>query len=380
MSQRKRRGAGEGSIAQRPDGRWSGTVSLGWENGKRKRASVYGSTQGEAIDKLRALRSGVAGGVTLIDGRTTTGAYLASWLEGKLDLRPSTRLRYQGCIRDQLAPHLGRIPVAKLSKEHVTQMLVALSKGGSAPRTVAHARGILRGALNDLIRDGKLTRNAAKDARTFPVPKRAHISRSPDEVRTVLEAVRGDKIENLVCLALFSGCREGELLGLRWANVDIEGRQITINQSLSRISRQTRLSETKTTESRRTVRLPGPAGAALQAERRRQLEARLAAGPRWRQPIADLVFTTETGAPLIGGSVTMRLGRLLAKAGLPHLRFHDLRHIFAAATLASGVDIVTLSRALGHAKVSTTADIYTDVVPSLREDAADKLERLWGAI
>jgi integrase len=352
---------------------------MGWENGQRKRASVYGHSQAEAIDKLRALRGGVAGGVTLIDGRTTTGTYLASWLEGKLDLRPSTRLRYQGCIRDQLVPHLGRIPVAKLSKEHVTQMLVALQKCGLSPRTVAHVQAILRAALNDLIRDGKLTRNAAKDAKTYPVPKRAHVSRSPDEVRTVLEAVRGDQIENLVCLALMSGAREGEILGLRWSCVDIEGRQITISASLSRISCQTRLSETKTTESQRIVRLPGPAVAALQAERQSQRERQLAAGPRWKPTIPGLVFTTETGAPLIGCSVTMRLGRTLAKAGLPHLRFHDLRHIFAAATLASGVDIVTLSRALGHAKVSTTADIYTDVVPSLREDAADKLERLWAA-
>ncbi|MGH7608922.1 MAG: site-specific integrase [Candidatus Dormibacteria bacterium] len=393
MSTTKRRGAGEGNIRQRnvrreriradgtvavvTDRRWEARTDDGYKDGRRQQRSVFGRTRQEAVAKLRIELKRVADGLPRVDQRTTLAAFLESWLESvRPRVRPATHLRYAGLIRHQVIPELGHVRLAKLTPAQVGAMLSRLADRGLSPRTCAHARTVLRTALGDAERWGDVSRNVAKLADPPRVPRPSPRTLPPSEVNRVLNAARETPIANLVVLTLHTGMRAGEVLGLRWSDVDLEGRQLTVGSSLQRLQRESRLVEPKSEHSRRTLRLSGPAIAALQSERRLQLEAQLAAGPRWQPSIPDLCFTTAMGQPMMGSTVTRQFQTALDRAGLPRLRFHHLRHLFGSLMLAGGVDLATVSHMLGHASVALTASTYAGILPTLRDDATDRLERL----
>ena len=374
----KRRGSGEGSIRQRTDGRWEGRVEAGWSaTGTRRRASVFGRTRLEVVGKLRQLQAHQAAGLPVVDGRTTVGAYLNRWLETvEPRLRPATMARYRGLCERQLIPALGHVKLTRLSPADVAGALTRIQQDGLSPRTAAHARAALRTALSDAEKWGILSRNVAKLTDPPRVPKPSPRMLPVEDVHKVLAAVAGAPIDNLVAVGLWTGMRQGELLGLRWSDVDLERRQLTVGSALQRLARASTLVEPKSEHSRRTLRLSAPAMSALQAERRRQVEARLAAGGRWREPIPGLVFTTATGAPMLGTTVTRQFQTALQRAGLPQLRFHHLRHLHGSLMLASGVDLATVSHLLGHSSVQITASTYGAIMPALRDDAVARLEHL----
>jgi integrase len=187
---------------------------------------------------------------------------------------------------------------------------------------------------------------------------------------------RDSAVQNAVTLALYSGLRAGEVLGLRWSHMSFEAGQLTVSHALQRLGTETRLVEPKSATSRRTLQLPGPALEALRAERQRQVERRLAAGRRWRPSIDGLVFTDATRAPLVPTSVTRAFQRALHAAGLPPLRFHHLRHLHAGLMLGSGAEIATVSHLLGHSSVALTASTYAGIMPALKREAAERFERL----
>lgn len=257
-------------------------------------------------------------------------------------------------------------------------MLVSLRrKGGLSPRTASHARSVLRAALNAAMRRGQVGRNAAADAESVEVPRPSPKLLPVEDIRKVLEAVSGSEIENVVTLAINSGLRMGELLGLRWADVSLDTAQLTVNQSLRRLQRQSRLVKPKSERSHRTPQLPGPAVAALRAERKCQAARELAADAgAWKQPIPDLVFTTEVGAPLIGVRVLYLFQRALSQVGIPRLRFNHLRHLHGALLLLNGTDVAVVRDVLGHSSIALTADTYAGVMPALKREAADRFEKL----
>jgi integrase len=195
---------------------------------------------------------------------------------------------------------------------------------------------------------------------------------TPEQARLFLGSVRGDRLEALYTVGLALGLRQGEILGLRWSDVDLDGGELRVAQALQRVNGRLQFVEPKSITSRRTVRLPNTVIRALRSHRVRQLEERLLAPDRWEK--SDLVFTTSFGSPLDGRSVTRRFQAALEKAGLPRLRFHDLRHTAASIMLAQGISPRVVMETLGHSQISLTMNTYSHVMPSLKRDAAERMD------
>lgn len=341
---------GHGSVSQRPNGLWQGQLSRDGE-----RLTVYARTEREVVAKLQALQSQVAGGLAVVDQRTTLAAYLEGWLETVAPrLRPVTLSWYRGMVRGQLIPQLGRLKLAKLQPGDVAAMLGRLQDQGLSPRSAAHVRAVLRTALADAMRWGYVNRNAAALASAPRVPYQPPRILTPEAAADVLEALADPQLRRLATVAVHTGLRQGELLGLRWSDVDWQAGELHVSQALQRVAGESRLVEVKSRTSRRALPLTQVALATLTEEQGAQSRARAAAGKRWREPIADLVFTTATGAPKNASAVTHAFASALAAAGLPPMHWHHLRHVFAGLMLASGVDLGTVSALLGHTSVSLT--------------------------
>jgi integrase len=253
-------------------------------------------------------------------------------------------------------------------------MLSDLQQVGLSPRTCHHVRAVLRTALQDGMRELVLAQNAATLARGPKVESYRVEPMSPTRAGATLDAVAGTDLEAPV--AWWTGLRQGELLGLRWADVDLDARRLRVSVTLQRRGGAWHVQPTKTDKSRRTVALAAPLVAILGAHRQRQREARLLAGPAGDPSFGDLVFTAPRGGPLMAASLTHRFHDAQVRAGLSPVRFHDLRHAAATLMLASGVDLKVVSELLGHSTIATTANVYAGVLDSLKVDAADRLTRL----
>ena len=371
-----RRGPNEGNIYLRKDGRWEARLHLGYdENGKRRRKPYYGHTRREAAQKLERARQDLALGLAVGgDERQTVAQFLTRWLQesAKPAVRASTFETYAMYVRVHLVPSIGRVRLTRLQPSDVQRMLNTKLASGLAPRTVCHLRAILRHALNQAVRWGDIRRNPALLVDAPHVPRYEPTVLTPDQARAFLSAVSEDRLAALYTVALAVGVRQGEALALGWEDVDLDAGTLTVRRALRRVGGSLQFVEPKTRLSRRSVALPGFAVAALRNHRKRQLQERLWAGSKWRS--SDLVFTTSIGTPLDGSSVTHRLQRLLAQAGLPRLRFHDLRHSAATLLLAQGVHPRIVMETLGHSQISLTLNTYSHVIPSLQRQAADRME------
>ena len=220
-------------------------------------------------------------------------------------------------------------------------------------------------------------------AEPLRVQKRGVPALTPADARRILAAVRGDRLEALFTVALSVGLRQSEALGLRWADVDLDGASLTVRRALQRAGGEWRFDEPQSDRSNRTVALPGPVVTALREHRAQQIGERLRAGPAWcGDDWGDLVFASETGEPLDGTSVGKRFKRLLAAAGLPDMRYHHLRHGVASLMAAHGVPPRVAMEVPGHVQISTTMNIYSHVHvgDETARLAADRVESaIWGA-
>jgi integrase len=266
----------------------------------------------------------------------------------------------------------------KLSVEHVASLMTHKQADRKlSPTTVRYLLLVLRNALNKAVRWGLVGRNVAALVDPPRVSHKDVRVLSPEDTKKLLEAARGEAIEGLVTLAVSTGVRLGEALGLQWPDVDLERRQLRINKSLQRVSGQGQiLMETKTRRSRRSLILPFKAAEALRALRLQQDRWRRAAGSAWHK--RDFVFTSSTGQPLDQRNVLRMFRRVLRKAKLPRMRFHDLRHSCASLLLAEHISPRVVMEALGHSRISVTMDTYTHVMPALMRDAADAMDRSIG--
>ena len=378
----RRRGSGEGSIYRRGDGLWAAAVTVGYEGGRRRRKTLYGRTRQEVARKLQQAQRTMAEGLSLGAERLTVGVFLENWLRDSAanTVRPRTLQRYQEIVRFHLVPALGRVPLAKLTPADVERMMSEALGRGVSPRSASHHRAVLRAGLNVAMRWGLLGRNPASLAKPPHVPEREVRPLTTADARALLDAVRGDRLEALFTVGLACGLRQGEALGLRWPDVDLERGTLTVQRSLQRVGREWSFAEPKTQRSRRTIPLPAPVAASLREHRARQLGERLRMGAAWEGPQwGDLIFPTETGGPLSGFHVLRRLRALLGVAGLRSMRYHDLRHGAASLMAAQGVPARVAMELLGHAQISTTINIYVHVAPEALGEAADRMSAaLWG--
>ena len=369
-----RRARNEGSLFRRGDGKWVGQVSDGWENGARRRRKVVAATQSEALARLHALQKSIAEGTTVESEKLTVGRWLDEWLlkESGPKVRARTLESYQSIVKNHLAPALGRIHIRKLETRHVRDYMIAKRRSGLSARSVQYHHSILRAALHVAESHGLIPKNVARLVSPPKVERPEVQPLTAEQAIQLLTSVQQHRLGPLFTVAMASGLRQGEVLGLTWSDIDFEGGTLRVNRTLQRYGSAYHLDGTKTEKSRRTIALPAPVVDVLRTQRRHQKEERLAAGPAWSNQW-ELVFTGEDGSPLLGTGVTRAFQAALAKAGLPRARFHDLRHGAATYLLNAGVDLKVVQTILGHSTIAVTAGTYAHVLPALQRDAAERV-------
>jgi integrase len=347
-------------------------------DGSRK--VLYGKTQREVRAKATKTREDLENGLDPKAETVTIQTFLTRWLADTASqrVRPSTLASYTGHVTNHLVPCLGRHRVRDLSPQHVNAMMTSIVEAGRSPATANLVRATLRTALASAMKWGIVSRNVAQlaDPRTRDAKRIAPLTL--DETRRFLFATKDDRLGSLFAVAIATGCRQGELLGLQWDAVDLEAGTLTVRHTLTRHNDEWSFSPPKTDQSRRIVPLTATAKAALRRQRTRNLEAQLAAGERWAGDRYSLVFPSTLGTPLDSRNVTSHLQRLLARHELPRQRFHDLRHLTATLLLAEGVDLFTVKEILGHSQISLTANTYGHLTRKVAEDAAARLDRALG--
>lgn len=349
--------------------------------GLGQRRSVYGHTRAEALGKMREEIRRAELGLPSPDARTTVATFLREWLDGpaKVKLKPSTHRSYESYVEKHLIPALGHHRLTKLRPEHIDVFLARKQstprkEGGLSGRSCFYMRSILRSALSWALKRGRVARNVAalSDAPRFTRKEIRPLT--PQQARELVAICHGEPLGALFVLALDTGLRQGEALGLRWQDVDLDNRELHVVQTLQRIEREARFDEPKSNTSRRTVAFTSLTRDMLKTHRVREKSARLKAGPQWQE--SGLVFTSEIGRPLVGSTVTHQFQRLLAENGLPRQRFHDLRHASASFLLAQGVPIKAISERLGHSQITLTLSTYAHLADEIQRDAATRMDTL----
>ncbi len=372
----RRRGHHEGSIRQRPDGTWESRISLA--NGTRK--SLYGKTRGEVQAKMKEAQRDLDAGLDLSARRQTVGQYLEGWLSAsaKPRVKAKTYEGYESIVRVRIVPRLGRKSLARLTALDVQALYADLERAGLSNQSIQHAHRVLHSALKQAIRWGLIARNPCEGA-TPPRPERAEMHvMTQDQVTAFLDATRDHPAHTLYVLAVTTGMRQGELFGLRWADIHLDAGKLMVRRALQRQKEAgVVFIEPKTARSRRTILLSQRAISALREHRRRQLEERLRQGPDWHD--GDLVFCNATGQSPDPGWQRQVFQAELERVGLPVIRFHDLRHTAATLLLAQGVHPKVVSEMLGHATISLTLDTYSHLVPAMHAQAAAAMDALLGA-
>jgi integrase len=402
----RKRANGEGSLYYREcDGRWAAEITAGYDDrGRQLKCRVYGKTQAEARRKLEAMKEGVEQGLSAKPEKLTVAQFLERWLNLKAS-RPHVSYKTEETYRDQvkvhIVPAIGRIELTRLTAEQVQQMVNTLlakvkrNPGKNAdstsdasletlsPRTVKHCRDTLRAALNVAIEWNVIARNPAAHITVKQQRRRAAIY---DEKQSAafLEAIYGERLEALYWLALCLGPREGEILGVKWADFDFEAGKVQLLRSLQRVKQRgekkthLELVPTKTEESDRSVWLPQIVIEKVLAHQRLQEEERKLAGTEWAE--TGMVFTTRKGTMLEPRNLQRDFSRIRDRSKLPRIRFHDLRHSAATILKMGGVPDQAIQHLLGHASVRTTQEIYTHLTMDGQKQAANKMDEIFGPV
>jgi len=368
---RPRRGPNEGTIYRRPDGRW--VAGITGPGGKRK--FFYGRTRLEVARKLAVAQRNQSLGLPMLNDRMPLAEFLQEWLAEKVkpSVRPYTYMAYEVNVRVHIVPALGRVPLTQLNPQQVQRFVNQKLEDGLAPKTVKYIRQTLHAALAHAERWGLVHRNVASLVEIPRHEQREMSAFTTAEARRFLQAIEGDRLEALFRVALALGLRQGEALGLRWSDVDFEVGTLRVRHGLQRHGHEYHLMPPKTARSRRVIPLPPSIAAALLAHRGRQKKERLHAGPSWDEQW-DLVFCRPNGKPLDHTRVNSHFGQLLQDAGLPRIRFHDLRHSCATLLLVQGVPPRVVMEILGHSDIAMTMNTYTHVLPELQQQAAQRIE------
>ncbi|WAX79995.1 tyrosine-type recombinase/integrase [Streptomyces sp. KMM 9044] len=397
---RRTRANGDGTIYQRKDGRWEAAGYVLAPGNTHKRVRVYGTTRKEALAKLTEKIAASNRGLPIPSAQGSLAAYLTYWLENVAihHLRENTHTRYTTCVNRYLIPGLGKRKLTKLTAKDVRTWLNHLrttcqccTRGIDArrdeprccaagqcchkllsPLTLTYIHSVLKSALEHAVREEEIPRNVARNVRTGSPRPRRFEPLTNDEARRLLTTPRSHRLHALFELALHTGLRKGELLGLRWEDLDLDRGTAAVRRTLQRTSTGglTTL-PTKTRASERRIALPARCLQSLKVHREQQHRDRDAAGTEWQH--SGHVFTTAQGGSIDPTNLTRAFNTLLRKAGLRRIRFHDLRHSTATLLLEQGVELVVIKELLGHAHIGVTATVYAHVRLRLQRDAIDTL-------
>lgn len=359
------RGHNEGSIYQRSTPRgpvWVASVSMA--SGRR---TAHATSRAEAKLKLAELLRQRDSGQSR---SSPLAGYLASWLEEKRSsVEPKTYRTYRPIVKDLIAG-LGRRSVSDLTVEDVETYLRSLPL---SPRSVNHQRAILRTALNDAIRRSLVVRNVAALARPPKVAKRKPTILNVAQAARVMTETADDRLHALWALALFTGQRQSEYLGLRWDDLDLAGGTVSIDVALARHNGEWVLKAPKSEGSRHVLPLTGRVIDALERWRPEQVAEYKELGAK--KPPA-LVFTTTRGLPWHQAPLLREWYRTLDRLGLPRVRFHDLRHTSANLMLAAGYTLEDVKQMLGHSTIAVTSDTYAHPMADRMRQVVDGTDAL----
>lgn len=366
----------------RPDSRWEARAPIGKDpaTGKTKYKYIYGKTSAEVSKKLREVTASVDAGTYTEPKKMTLGEWLDIWLnEYTGAIKPGTLKTYTDNVRLHIKPALGATRLCELQPHDCQTFINRLGrpKKGLAPlspKTIKNIHGTLCKALTEAVRIKYIAANPANGTILPKVIREEIRPFEGDEITAFLQAIQGNPSEALFFVALHTGMRISELLGLRWSRVDFKKSTIKVDvQMLVKRGKGTerKLGPTKNGKVR-TFKAPQSVMQALKRVQLEQKENRLKAGVYWQNDL-DLVFTDEVGAGLAHSTIEHRYTRIVEGMGVAH-RFHDLRHTFATESIRCGVDLKTLSDMLGHYSVAFTMDVYGHVTTVMQDDAAHRLE------
>ncbi|GGS38223.1 tyrosine-type recombinase/integrase [Deinococcus knuensis] len=369
---------GEGTIYYREDKNlWCAiiTVSRHPGTGRLTRRTVYGKTQKDVHAKLQGLKKAQAEGTLRAPDRTTLKDWSAEYLQNaKGRLKAGTYQSYELNIRLYVLPHLGNIRLEKLTARDVTHMINALAEQKGV-RTSQYARMLVSLMLNYAVALDVIPRNVAKNTKPPKAERKEMLFWEPPEIRTFLQHVKGHRLESLFHLALSTGMRKAELLGLRWS--DLNGDTLSIRQTVVRIAYTPTIQTPKTDAGTRDIILDPTTLTHLQARRADwETERDLAAQTGTPWPDHDLIYPDRNGQPLMPWRIDHHWRALRDSCPVTPIRFHDLRHTYATLAIASGMDVRMLAERLGHADASITLKVYSHVLTSQRRRAAITLDTL----
>ena len=329
-----KRGNGEGSISRRKDGLYMARYTVQTVTGP-KRMTLYGKTRREVDEKLTKARADRDGGLVFDADNMKLGEYLGRWLTDSVrdTVRPTTFERYEQIVRLHIRPVLDKVRLKNLSPAHVRGLYREKLDAGLSPRSVQYVHVTLHKALKQAIADVLIPRNVTEAVKPPQVSREEMRPLTAEQVKVLFEAARGDRLKALYVLAVTTGLRQGELLGLKWDDIDLEVGTLQVRRTLTTAKGGPVLSAPKVKGSRRTVRLSQTALEALRSHLERQLEEIDQAGGLWSEN--GLIFASKSGEPLSRQHITARRFKpLLKRAGLPEIRFHDLRHTCATLLLS----------------------------------------------
>ncbi len=373
MAKKKERGNGSGTVYPRKNK--AGKV-IGYRgsyfapDGKRRYVSA--KKKGDAEKALRQAMTDADRGFVFEAGTLTLEDYLTRWLKDSVKdtVRRSTYAQYESVVNRHIVPAFGRLRLKALTPAHARSLYREKLDSGLSPRTVQYVHVTLHKALKQAVMDGLIPRNVA-DAVKAPQAHRKEVRpMTPAEVAALLSAASGDRLEALYVAAVHTGLRRGELLGLKWTDVDLDAGTLSVQRSLDKDGT---FNPPKRNRSRRTVKLTAQAAESLKGHRARQNEERLQLGSLWED--RGLVFPNQAGKPMNADNLYHRgFKPLLVLAGLSGFTFHSLRHTCATLLLSKNVNPKIVSEMLGHATISQTMDTYSHVMPGMGDVAATALE------
>jgi len=375
----------KGHTAQRGK-TWSYWVDAGRaEDGRRKQLTKGGFlTKREAEKALTAVVGKLNEGAYVEPTKATTAKFMRQWLDSiRASVRPSTLAGYATLIDAHIVPALGAAPLQRLTAPQLNSFYADLlasgrrdGKGGLSPRTVFYTHATIRKALSEAVRWGMLPRNVAEQAS----PPKQRTTRelrtwSAAELNAFLDHVAGDRLYAAYFLAGYTGLRRGEVLGLRWRDLDLERGTLSVSQTVISVNYEIQFSTPKTNAGRRSVALDPGTIEVLRSHRVRQLEERTRLGLPWPSP-DSLIFADVEAKPIHPGQFSDRFDRLVKAACVPRVRFHDLRHTHATLLLMAGVHAKIVQERLGHANIAVTLGTYSHVVAGMQEEAVTKFAAL----
>ena len=384
LATRKAKGAkGGGTIRQRPDGRWEARYTLGIDpgTGKQIQKSVYGKTQKEVRQKLTAITAEIDSGVYQEPCKMTVNEWLDIWLKDyQIGVKDSTAYLYERQAKLYLRPALGNIPLETLKAHTIQRLYNSLSQEHDgqlalSAKTIKNIHGVLHKALKQAVLIGYLRTNPTEACILPRIIRKEMHPLEEDQVAVFLREVQGHPHEYLYKIALFTGLREGELLGLMWDCVDFDKGTILVNKQLHRSQKKGEgyyFAPPKNNKSR-TIRPAPYVMTLLRQQKLVQTQMRLAAGPAWQE--SGLVFTNEFGRYISLRAVFDCFKRTVRKVGLPNLRIHDLRHTYAVNSIRAGDDIKTVQSNLGHATAAFTLDVYGHFTDDMRQASSQRMEQ-----